>query len=43
MDNVYTPDDVNIFKKPVRIIIAGVTESGKTEFTTSSEKVRSRI
>ena len=38
MNDVYTSDDLNIFRNPVRIIIAGVTGSGKTQFTTSLVK-----
>lgn len=30
MDDVYTEDDVNIFREPARIIVAGFSNSGKT-------------
>ena len=30
MDDVYTEDDINIFREPARIIVAGFSNSGKT-------------
>lgn len=34
MDNVYTEEDVNIFRDPARIIVAGFSNSGKTHLVT---------
>ncbi len=34
MDKIYTEDDVNLFRHPSRIMIAGFTNSGKTSLCT---------
>ena len=34
MDNVYSEEDINIFRDPARIIVAGFSNSGKTHLVT---------
>ena len=38
MDDVYTEDDLNIFRNPARIIVAGFSNSGKTVLVTKLVK-----